>query len=159
MNRWISLFALMLACTSVYSQSAMYKYNLACDSKDVIDTVENYMKQVQSSIVAGNKKWLAANIKYPIRVNLDGKTSVTIKNENEFAQNFDKIFYKAYVELIKKERASNMLCNSQGVTLGNGQIWITTKPGTNPCNLWIIALNNSLEDVETGSQNLSHLPH
>ncbi len=161
MNRFILISTLILFRTYGFSQSDMYQYNLACDRKDVIDTVENFMKHVQSSIISGDKNWLASNIKYPIRVSLDGKIPATLKTEQEFVQDFDKIFYKAYVALVKREVARNMLSNAQGVMLGSGEIWINTKPNSKnyKCALWVVGINNDTGMIQMGNNILSQPSH
>ena len=140
----ITLF--LLKTLPTFGQSDMYRYSVSCDRADVIDTVENFMSHVQLAIATNDKKWLSRNIKYPISVYLEGKTPTTIRTAEQFNQDFDKIFYKAYVQIIKKKVPKEMFSNSQGVMLGDGEIWINTMPSSKSrqCELRIISFNNQL---------------
>ena len=108
------------------------------------DDVEKFMKHVKSSILEGDKEWIANHIRYPINTTLYKNKSVSIKNKKQLINNFDDIFHHEFKEKIKSFCVCNMFNNYQGVMLGDGQIWIYPKPNSTDkkfdCN--ITAINN-----------------
>jgi hypothetical protein len=108
------------------------------------ENLEGFMKKVKNAIVKGDKTWLSERIKYPLVTYLDGKTSVTIKNKNQFLQDFDRIIHPGYRERVKGLCTCNLFANYRGAMAGNGEIWINLKPGSTPqkFSFVITALNN-----------------
>jgi hypothetical protein len=104
------------------------------DFSESEEVVEKFMKKIKLSIKNSDKEWVADNIRYPLNTTLNGKEKITIKNKQQLIDNFEQIFYPAYKEEINKHCVCNMFYNSQGIMLGNGDIWIN---GTE-----IIAINN-----------------
>jgi len=103
------------------------------------EEIEGFMKKVKQSIANGNKEWLSAHINYPLKVKLNGQKDMTIKNKQQFIDNFDQIFYPAYKEKIKKLCVCYMDYNWRGIMLGNGHIWTDGKT--------IMSVNNGNEMV------------
>lgn len=108
------------------------------------EEVENFMKQVKTSILNGDKKWIANHISYPIKTNIYKNKAITITTKNQLIENFDLIFHQAYKDTIQSLCVCNMFSNYEGVMLGNGQIWIYNKPNSSKenSNFRIIAINN-----------------
>ncbi|MFM8516612.1 MAG: hypothetical protein ACKODA_01820 [Nevskiaceae bacterium] len=65
---------------------------------------------------------VAASIRYPIRVMLDGKP-VGLKGAEELLARYDAIFTPAYREAIAKGLPRNMFVRDQGAMLGSGEVW------------------------------------
>jgi len=65
---------------------------------------------------------VAASIRYPIRVMLDGKP-VRLKGAEELLARYDAIFTPAYREAIAKGLPRNMFVRDQGAMLGSGEVW------------------------------------
>ena len=116
--------------SSTHSDSPDKHYDFWGTDKDI----ENFMKKVKQSIAEGNKEWIANHISYSLKTTINGKKAITIKNKQQFIDNFEQIFYPAYKEKIKKLCVCNMFYNMNGIMLGNGEIWIDGK--------MIIAINN-----------------
>jgi hypothetical protein len=117
--------------SSVGYNSPYQRYSdFSASDKDV----EKFMRKVKLSIAESDKEWIANNIRYPLNTTLNGQEKITIKNKQQLIDNFEQIFYPAYKEEIQKHCVCNMFYNSQGIMLGNGEIWIN---GNN-----IIAVNN-----------------
>lgn len=111
-----------------HTKSFKNRYNSLYGSDD---EVESFMKRVRSSILKGDKVWIANHVYYPIDVNLnkDGKRT-TIKNKTELITNFNRIFHQEFKNEIKSASVCNMFNNYQGVMLGDGQIWVNNTPGS-----------------------------
>ena len=98
------------------------------------EEIENFMKKIKLSIANDDKEWIAAHTRYPLKTTLNGQKKITIKNEQQLIDNFEQIFHPAFKEQIEKHCVCNMFYNSQGIMLGNGEIWINGNS--------IIAINN-----------------
>lgn len=120
----------MTQTSSVHASSFQQRYDFWGSDQNI----ENLMKKIKQSIADGEKEWLANHIRYPIKTALNGKKETTVKNKQQFIDNFEQIFYPAYKEKIKKLCVCNMFYNMQGIMLGNGEIWIDGEK--------IIAINN-----------------
>ena len=108
------------------------------------EEVEKFMKQVKTSILNGDKEWMANHIAYPIKTTLYKNKAITIKNKKQFIENFELIFHQGFKDKIKSSCVCNMFANYQGVMLGNGEIWIYNKLNSTEDNydFNIIAINN-----------------
>jgi len=124
-------FKLTLTSSVGYTTPDERYSDFSASDKDV----EKFMRQIKLSIAEGDKEWIANNIRYPLKTTLNGQGKITIKNKQQLIDNFEQIFHPAFKEQIEKHCVCNMFYNSQGIMLGNGEIWI----GKNE----IIAINNS----------------
>jgi hypothetical protein len=105
------------------------------------EEVENFAKDLKHNILNKNKKKVAEKIDYPIEVKIQGENKV-IKNKEKFIEEFDKIFYKEYVEKLKNTPTINLNTHYMwGVMLGSkGEIWFD-KPWREK-ELKVRAINN-----------------
>jgi len=123
-------FKLTLMSSVGYTSPNERYSDFSASDKDV----EKFMRQVKLSIAESDEEWIASHIRYPLKTTLNGQEKITIKNKQQLIDNFEQIFYPAYKEEIKKHCVCNMFYNSQGIMLGNGEIWINGNE--------IIAINN-----------------
>lgn len=132
-------FKLTLKSTSVSDLSHRYSDFYGTD-----DDVEKFMKYVKTSILNGDKEWIANHINYPLKTTLFKDKAITIKNKKQLIDNFDQIFHQEFKDKIKSLCVCNMFNNYQGVMLGNGQIWINNRPNStdNKFDYTIAAINN-----------------
>jgi hypothetical protein len=77
----------------------------------------------QQSVAAGQKEDVAAFVRYPIRVSVNGKTA-TINSADAFIKSYDAIMTPGIVGAIKAQKYEDLFVNSQGVMFGNGQVWL-----------------------------------
>jgi hypothetical protein len=89
----------------------------------------------QKAVADGDKEAVAALVDYPIEVTLDGKKTA-IANAAGFVQNYDRIITPAIASVIKAQKYSELMVNSQGVMFGSGETWINgiCKPGSADCS-------------------------
>jgi hypothetical protein len=106
--------------------------------------VENFMKNVKTSILNGDKEWIANHVSYPLRTTLFKDKPITIKNRQQLIDNFDQIFHQKFKETIESFCVCNLFNNYQGAMLGNGEIWINNKPNSteDKFDFNITAINN-----------------
>lgn len=137
-NTYAFKTTLSSACAS---DSHNKRYELLIGSDD---EAEKFMKQVKTSIINGNKEWIANHISYPIKIKLAKGKTATIKNKKQLIENFDQIFHQQYKGLISASCVCNMFNNYQGVMLGHGIIWINNTPESTSSRYGyvITAINN-----------------
>ena len=63
---------------------------------------------------------------YPLRVNRKPKPLI-IQNEAAFTKDFKEVFPDKTIEAIRKAEQKDNFCNYQGMTIGNGTVWIDNK--------------------------------
>lgn len=91
------------------------------------DDVEKFMKHVKTSILKGDKEWIANHISYPIKTTIFKDKVININNKKELIDNFDQIFHQEFKDKIKSFCVCNMFNNYQGIMLGNGEIWVCNR--------------------------------
>ncbi len=108
------------------------------------DDVEKFMKYVKTSILNGDKEWIANHINYPLKTTVFKDKAISIKNKKQLIDNFDQIFHQEFKVKIKSLCVCNMFINYQGVMLGDGQIWINNRTNSthDKFDYIITAINN-----------------
>lgn len=114
-------------------------------SIDFADSVaERFMQTAVEKIIAKDKKWVAQNTFYPLKTSYLGKKGVTIRNAQELLNNYDRIFYPAYLSKFTDVCFCGLFHNYRGLMVGRGELWIgqmPSSPGKKP-RLVINAVNN-----------------
>jgi hypothetical protein len=87
-----------------------------------------------NAVKRGDKKTVAALIKYPINVVVKGGIK-NIGGPKELLSHYDKIFSTRYRDAIAKAIPRNMFVRYDGIMLGDGQVWFGPDGK-------VIALNN-----------------
>ncbi len=87
--------------------------------------VERLLTDLQPSVAKHNAAAVAALVHYPIKVN-PGKHPITIKNPKAFIKDYDSIITHDISDVIHKQKYEALFVNSQGVMLGDGEVWITS---------------------------------
>ena len=86
--------------------------------------VEHLLTELQASVAKHNTAAVAALVHYPIKVN-PGKHPITIKTPKAFIKDYDSIITHDISDVILKQKYEALFVNSQGVMLGDGEVWIT----------------------------------
>jgi len=86
--------------------------------------VERLLTELQQSVAKHNTAAVAALVHYPIKVN-PGKHPITIKSPKAFVKDYDRIITNDISDVILKQKYEALFVNSQGVMLGDGEVWIT----------------------------------
>lgn len=74
------------------------------------------------AVRSDDRATVAASIRYPIRVMLDGKP-VRLKGPDELLARYEAIFTPKYREAIAKGLPRNMFVRDEGAMLGSGEVW------------------------------------
>jgi hypothetical protein len=86
--------------------------------------VQTLLTDLQRSVSQHNTAAVAALVHYPIKVN-PGKHPITIKNAKAFIKDYDHIITADIAAAIYKQKYDALFVNSQGVMIGDGEVWIT----------------------------------
>lgn len=87
--------------------------------------VQRLLTDLQQSVSQHNAAAVAALVHYPIKVN-PGKHPITIKNPKAFIKDYDRIITPDIAAAIYKQKYDALFVNSQGVMIGDGEVWITS---------------------------------
>lgn len=119
------------------------RYAVALNTK-VDQDVENFAGEIQNYVMYDNKEQIAAKIKYPINVKIDGKL-IKVEDKDYFIENYDKIINPSYKSAISSAFTKYMFVNYQGIMLGKNEynVWINEiMPTGGKPELMITAINN-----------------
>ncbi|TCZ69101.1 hypothetical protein [Flaviaesturariibacter aridisoli] len=105
--------------------------------------VDAFMQRVRTALLKRDAAWLATQVRYPVRVFLNGRRVATIRSRSAFLAHAPAILHKAYLQRIRNTCLCTLFSNYQGVMLGNGEVWIRDVYPGKP-SLRIVALNNGL---------------
>jgi hypothetical protein len=86
--------------------------------------VQRLLTDLQQAVASHNAAAVAALVHYPIKVN-PGKHPFTIKTPKEFIKDYDRIITPDIAAAIYKQKYDGLFVNSQGVMIGDGEIWVT----------------------------------
>ncbi|MBB5337800.1 hypothetical protein [Tunturiibacter gelidoferens] len=86
--------------------------------------VQQLLFNLQQAVAKHNPAAVAALVHYPIKVN-PGKRPITIKSPKAFIKDYDRIITSDISSVILKQKYEALFVNSQGVMLGDGEVWIT----------------------------------
>jgi hypothetical protein len=86
--------------------------------------VQRLLTDLQQAVASHNAAGVAALVHYPIKVN-PGKRPFIVKTPKAFIADYDRIITLDISEAILKQRYDALFVNSQGVMLGEGEVWIT----------------------------------
>jgi hypothetical protein len=86
--------------------------------------VQKLLTDLQQAVSQHNAPAVAALVHYPIKVN-PGKHPITIKNPKAFIKDYDRIITPDIAAAIYKQKYDALFVNSQGVMIGDGEVWIT----------------------------------
>jgi hypothetical protein len=114
-----SIFKAVLSSVTAGTEVKRYSHIVGSDA-----AVEEFVSDAKKAISKGDKIWLAANLFYPLKVRISEKSSVVLKNKNQFLLQYDKIFTTAFKSKLNNTFSHNLFNNYQGVMIGDGEIWI-----------------------------------
>jgi hypothetical protein len=84
---------------------------------------ETSINAFQHAVATGSKEDVAAFIRYPISVTVDGQKTV-IRSPEAFVKQYDRIMTPDIVNAVKNQKYGDLFVNDQGVMFGDGQVWL-----------------------------------
>ncbi len=93
---------------------------------DDAEKFEKFYDNLRADVAKGDKAATASLFSYPMSIHFPPKKKlVLISNKAEMLKNFDRIFNPQAKKALQKTKTADLFCNSQGVMIGNGEIWFT----------------------------------
>ncbi|MFS0554280.1 hypothetical protein [Brevibacillus sp. 179-C9.3 HS] len=84
---------------------------------------EAFFVKLQEAVKKNDQTEVAKQMRYPLRVNKDGK-SLFIKDEKQFLADYDQIITEKVKEAFLHQKVNDTFVNDQGVMVGNGEMWL-----------------------------------
>ena len=81
----------------------------------------------------GKSDIVVSLVNYPLTVTIDGEEA-TYGSEQELLDAYDSVFTEAIVEAVSNQDYGSLFVNSEGVMIGNGEVWITGICDDNACS-------------------------
>ena len=85
------------------------------------------------AVEEGKSDIVVSLVNYPITVTIDGEEA-TYESEQELLDNYDSVFTENIVEAISGQDYGDLFVNSEGVMIGNGEVWISGICEDSACN-------------------------
>jgi hypothetical protein len=77
----------------------------------------------QHAVATDREQDVAAFIRYPIKVTIDGQAQV-VRSPDAFLKQYDQIMTPDIVNAVKSQAYGDLFVNDQGVMFGDGQVWM-----------------------------------
>jgi len=84
---------------------------------------ETAITAFQAAVSNGQKADVAAFVRYPIRVEVNGRRR-TIRTSKAFVRDYDGIMTPDIVDAVKTQKYADLFVNDRGIMFGKGEVWI-----------------------------------
>ncbi|WP_312117183.1 hypothetical protein [Brevibacillus reuszeri] len=84
---------------------------------------ETFFAKLQAAVEKGDKHLVAKKIKYPLRVNKEGKNRF-VHDEQQFLTEYDQLLTSKVKQALLQQKVADTFVNAQGVMVGDGEIWL-----------------------------------
>jgi hypothetical protein len=138
------MMLLLIVIPSVFAATSTKLDNLYAKPKATKEE-RAFICNLQTAVKNNDKRWIAARIFYPITVNVNGRNK-EIKDIREFEKYYTYIINGDVKQAVLRQDINNLFKNSEGVMIGNGEIWIMTAKFTksHPQSVLIVTINNEM---------------
>ncbi len=107
--------------------------------------VENFLDSLKAAVANDDRRAVAAMVRYPIRVQLDGQ-GASIGSAADFVLRYPDIMNSQVRGAVLAQEVKELFVNWQGVMIGRGEVWFSAvyeDPRDDEAyRLMIIAINN-----------------
>ncbi len=97
--------------------------NLAVAGFDTKEQFLSFFEKLKKAASQKDKKALSELMHYPLNTFAKNYPK-SIKNKKIFIKDFDKVMSTKLLDLIQNQEVEKIFCKSDGVMLGNGEVWI-----------------------------------
>jgi hypothetical protein len=104
---------------------------------------QTFFQNMKSYFANNDSTQISNIIQYPIQIIINDKKS-NISNKKEFIKNYSKYITNTIKKAVKDQEYDSLFANSEGLMIGNGQIWFTGICKDDKCikiEVKIIAIN------------------
>ncbi|MDI2112961.1 hypothetical protein [Commensalibacter nepenthis] len=110
-------------------------------------TTVGFFHVLQENIVQKDKQSVAAMVKYPLWVQLNGK-QIQIKDQQQFVEHYDAVITPKIEKIVQDQKIKTLLSTYRGMAFGNGEIWFSNacqdkaQKDSKMVRMQIIGINN-----------------
>lgn len=138
----VVLFPLLSGPVQAASEEEIYAEveNLLGDAAGL----DPFLNELRRALVTGTAKDVAKLTAFPLPVNNNG-TSFDVKSAKEFEKNYARLITEATKELVASADYTELFVSSDGVSIGNGAVWIAPVCDNQSCSKshWaLVSVNN-----------------
>jgi hypothetical protein len=143
------VFALAVCVSALWPLSSQ-----AASEEEIFAEVENllgdaagldpFLNELRRALVTGTARDVAKLTAFPLPVNNNG-TSFDVKSAKEFEKNYARLITEATKELVASADYTELFVSSDGVSIGNGAVWIAPVCDNQSCSKshWaLVSVNN-----------------
>jgi hypothetical protein len=101
-----------------------------------------FLADLQRAVAAGDRQQIAAMVSYPLRTNLGGH--VVKLGPKQLLAHFDELLPPKTLAAITAQSFDTLFANSQGVMIGEGEVWFAAICAARDCSappIMITAIN------------------
>jgi uncharacterized protein len=102
-----------------------------CNTGD-FDAYSNLFAKLKKATIANDRAAIAKLIVYPLRVNRDNGSFVTIQNEGSLIKAYGEVFTSGVLDQIRVGEPANIFCKDGDVMFGGGVVWAHFSRGSEP---------------------------
>jgi hypothetical protein len=88
------------------------------------DPYRNFFRELQSAVAANARERVAALVSYPLKTHIHGHV-VHLRNPQQFLAQYEVLLSAKTQDVLAHQSFNSLFANSQGVMIGNGQIWFS----------------------------------
>lgn len=136
MNRFLASATLIGATLLAFSPGHADEASVDQRIESLLGDAPDYKELFYAFKVAleeGKSDIVVSLVNYPITVNIDGEEA-TYASEQELLDDYDTVFTETIVEAVSNQEYGDLFVNSEGVMIGNGEVWISGICEDSACN-------------------------
>jgi hypothetical protein len=115
--------ATLLTATASRADEASVDQQIEALLGDSLDYKELFYA-FKVALEEGKSDIVVSLVNYPLTVTIDGDAA-TYASEQDLLDAYDSVFTEAIVEAVSNQEYGDLFVNSEGVMIGNGEVWIS----------------------------------
>jgi hypothetical protein len=127
MNRFLATATLIGATLLAFSPGHADEASVDRQIESLLGDAADYKELFYAFKVAleeGKSDIVVSLVNYPLTVSMDGEEA-TYASEQELLDDYDSVFTETIMEAVSNQEYGDLFVNSEGVMIGNGEVWIT----------------------------------
>ncbi|NBN63454.1 hypothetical protein GWI72_02285 [Microvirga tunisiensis] len=147
MNRILLALAVSLSALWPLSGQAASEDEIYAQVETLLGDAEGldpFLEELRRALVTGTARDVAKLVAFPLPVNNNG-TSFDIRSAKEFERNYERLVTEATKDLVASADYTELFVSSDGVSIGDGAVWIAPVCDNQSCTRshWaLVSINN-----------------
>lgn len=136
----LSVFNIITYSKTCVAQNESVEWRIENIAGVKVVEVRNFLDKLKEAVSKNDKQVVCALIHYPLRI-----TGNSIRNASNCRSQYKIIFNKKVITAINHQRFEDLFVNSQGVMIGDGEVWMSGICNDTECkkrDFKIITVNN-----------------